>query len=59
MFQITLLMLSTEILMQMFGAQMGGGRGGGGGFHSFGGGMPQGGRARGAPQGFPGGFSFQ
>lgn len=45
--------------MQMFGAQMGGGRGGGGGFHSFGGGMPQGGRARGAPQGFPGGFSFQ
>ncbi|CCD54168.1 hypothetical protein BofuT4_P128680.1 [Botrytis cinerea T4] len=51
--------IDPEILMQMFGAQMGGGRGGGGGFHSFGGGMPQGGRARGAPQGFPGGFSFQ
>ncbi|QSZ30562.1 hypothetical protein DSL72_000118 [Monilinia vaccinii-corymbosi] len=52
--------IDPEILMQMFGAQMGGGRGGGGGFHSFGGGMPQGGRTRGAPQGFPGGgFSFQ
>ncbi|KAF7879542.1 hypothetical protein EAF04_000737 [Stromatinia cepivora] len=55
--------IDPEILMQMFGAQMGGGmgggRGGGGGFHSFGGGMPQGGRSRGAPQGFPGGFSFQ
>ncbi|PBP28772.1 tetratricopeptide [Diplocarpon rosae] len=56
--------IDPEILMQMFGAQMGGGggaRGGGGGFHSFGGGMPGGGggRQRGAPQGFPGGFSFQ
>jgi len=52
--------IDPEILMQMFGAQMGGGgRGGGGGFHSFGGGgMPGGGR-RGAPQGFPGGFQFQ
>ncbi|EHK96060.1 putative DnaJ like protein subfamily C member 7 like protein [Glarea lozoyensis 74030] len=52
--------IDPEILMQMFGSQMGGGgRGGGGGFHSFGGGgMPGGGR-RGAPQGFPGGFSFQ
>ncbi|PBP26544.1 tetratricopeptide [Diplocarpon rosae] len=56
--------IDPEILMQMFGAQMGGGggaRGGSGGFHSFGGGMPGGGggRQRGAPQGFPGGFSFQ
>lgn len=52
--------IDPEILMQMFGAQMGGGgRGGGGGFHQFGGGMPGGGRQRGAPQGFPGGFSFQ
>ncbi|CZR54448.1 related to tetratricopeptide repeat protein 2 [Phialocephala subalpina] len=55
--------IDPEILMQMFGAQMGGmgggGRGGGGGFHSFGGGMPGGGQRRGAPQGFPGGFSFQ
>ncbi|KAG9234261.1 hypothetical protein BJ875DRAFT_504828 [Amylocarpus encephaloides] len=62
--------IDPEILMQMFGAQMGGGsRGGGGGFHSFGGGgggggggmpggMPGQGR-RGGPQGFPGGFSFQ
>ncbi|RDW71298.1 hypothetical protein BP6252_07861 [Coleophoma cylindrospora] len=50
--------IDPEILMQMFGAQMGGGGprgGGGGGFHSFGGGgMPGGGR-RGQPQGFPGG----
>ncbi|CAG8975737.1 hypothetical protein HYALB_00011208 [Hymenoscyphus albidus] len=54
--------IDPEILMQMFGAQMGGGRpgGGGGGFHSFGGGgMPGGGGRRGAPQGFPGGFQFQ
>lgn len=58
--------IDPEILMQMFGAQMGGGGrggGGGGGFHSFGGGMPGGmpggGGRRGAPQGFPGGFSFQ
>ncbi|CZT52538.1 related to tetratricopeptide repeat protein 2 [Rhynchosporium secalis] len=53
--------IDPEILMQMFGAQMGGGGrgGGGGGFHSFAGGMPGGGRQRGAPQGFPGGFSFQ
>jgi DnaJ family protein C protein 7 len=55
--------IDPEILMQMFGSQMGGGgRGGGGGFHSFGGGgggMPGGGGRRGAPQGFPGGFSFQ
>ncbi|KAH8658675.1 hypothetical protein BGZ60DRAFT_531360 [Tricladium varicosporioides] len=53
--------IDPEILMQMFGAQMGGGggRGGGGGFHSFGGGMPGQGQRRGAPQGFPGGFSFQ
>lgn len=54
--------IDPEILMQMFGAQMGGGMGsgrsGGGGFHSFGGGMPGGGR-RGPPQGFPGGFQFQ
>lgn len=51
--------IDPEILMQMFGAQMGGGGGrggGGGGFHSFGGGG--GGRQRGAPQGFPGGFQF-
>lgn len=47
--------IDPEILMQMFGAQMGGGGGGRGG--GFGGGMP-GGR-RGAPQGFPGGFNFQ
>ncbi|KAH8815806.1 hypothetical protein F5884DRAFT_773738 [Xylogone sp. PMI_703] len=46
--------IDPEIIMQMFGAQMGGG---GGGFHSFGG-MPGQGRSRG-PQGFPGGFSFQ
>lgn len=58
--------IDPEILMQMFGAQMGGGGMGGGGgraggFHSFGGGMPGGGAGgrRGAPQGFPGGFSFQ
>ncbi|TVY47552.1 DnaJ-like protein subfamily C member-like protein [Lachnellula occidentalis] len=61
--------IDPEILMQMFGAQMGGGGGGmgggrgggGGGFHSFGGGMPGGGGGgrRGAPQGFPSGFSFQ
>jgi DnaJ family protein C protein 7 len=45
--------IDPEILMQMFGAQMGGmgggmggGRGGGGGFHT----------RRGPPQGFPGGF---
>jgi DnaJ family protein C protein 7 len=49
--------IDPEILMQMFGAQMGGGGRGGGGFHSFGGGMPGGGR-RGAPQGFPGSFQF-
>ncbi|KAH8595708.1 hypothetical protein B0O99DRAFT_652127 [Bisporella sp. PMI_857] len=52
--------IDPEILMQMFGAQMGGGGGrGGGGFSFGGGGMPGGGGRRGAPQGFPGGFSFQ
>jgi DnaJ family protein C protein 7 len=51
--------IDPEILMQMFGAQMGGGGRSGGGFHQFGGGMPGGGRQRGAPQGFPGGFAFQ
>jgi DnaJ family protein C protein 7 len=51
--------IDPEILMQMFGAQMGSGGRGSGGFHSFGGGMPGQGRSRGAPQGFPGGFSFQ
>lgn len=51
--------IDPEILMQMFGAQMGGGGRGGAQFHSFGGGgMPGGGRQR-PPQGFPGGFSFQ
>lgn len=53
--------IDPEILMQMFGQQMGGGSRGGG-FQNFGGGgmggMP-GGRSRGPPQGFPGGFSFQ
>lgn len=45
--------IDPEILMQMFGAQMGGGgRGGGGGFHSFGGGGMPGGR-RGAPKASP------